>query len=115
MRSQFNQDTHSHYLFTPRDLTRWCLSLLRYDFSSAKNDATAENLLEMWTYEACRLFRDRLVGTDALERFDQLIDKTLKTDWSSSALNSLKGRDDREMNSIDVIVGFRFVFRLLGE
>lgn len=92
MRSKFSQDDHSHYLFTPRDLTRWCLSLLRYDFSSAKNDATAENLLEIWTYEACRLFRDRLVGSDAQERFDQLMDKTLKTDWSSNALSSLKGK-----------------------
>ncbi|CAF3596551.1 unnamed protein product, partial [Rotaria sordida] len=90
LRSRFNQDTHSHYLFTPRDLTRWCLSLLRYDFSSIKNDATAENLLEIWTYEAFRLFKDRLVGHDAQEKFDQIIDKTLKSDWASNALGSLK-------------------------
>jgi len=92
LRSRFSQDTHSHYLFTPRDLTRWCLSLLRYDFSSIRNDNnTAESLLEIWTYEACRLFKDRLVGNDAQDKFDQLIDKTLKTDWSSNALGSLKG------------------------
>ena len=91
MRSRFSQNVHSHYLFTPRDLTRWCLSLLRYDFSSTKNDTTAENLLEVWTYEAFRLFRDRLVGRDAQEKFDQLIDKTLQTDWSFNALGSLKG------------------------
>ncbi|CAF2056597.1 unnamed protein product [Rotaria magnacalcarata] len=90
LRSRFSQDSHSHYLFTPRDLTRWCLSLLRYDFSSIGNDATAENLLEIWTYEGFRLFKDRLVGHDAQEKFDQLIDKTLKTDWSSNALGSLK-------------------------
>jgi len=92
LRSRFNQDAHSHYLFTPRDLTRWCLSLLRYDFSSIKNDATADNLLEIWTYEACRLFKDRLVGSSAQEKFDELIDKTLKNDWSSNALGSLKGK-----------------------
>jgi len=92
LRSRYSQDEHSHYLFTPRDLTRWCLSLLRYDFSSTKNDATAENLLEIWTYEGCRLFKDRLVGNDAQDKFNQLIDKTLKTDWSSNALGSLKGK-----------------------
>jgi dynein cytoplasmic 2 heavy chain len=91
LRTRFSQDVHSHYLFTPRDLTRWCLSLLRYDLSSIKNDATAENLLEIWTYEASRLFKDRLVGNDAQDKFDQLIDKTLKTDWSSNALAALKG------------------------
>lgn len=93
MRSRYSQDTHSHYLFTPRDLTRWCLSLLRYDFSSIGGDATAENLLEIWTYEAFRLFKDRLVGSDAQEKFDQIIDKALKSDWSSNALGSLKGKN----------------------
>jgi len=72
-------------------LTRWCLSLSRYDFSSIKNDGTAESLLEIWTYEACRLFKDRLVGNDAQDKFDQLLDKTLKSDWSSNALSSLRG------------------------
>ena len=91
MRSRFSQDTHSHYLFTPRDLTRWCLGLLRYDFSSTRGDSTPENLLEAWSYEAARLFKDRLVGSNAQEKFDQLIDDTLKTDWSSTALNSIKG------------------------
>ncbi|CAF1020652.1 unnamed protein product, partial [Adineta ricciae] len=90
LRSRFSQDVHSHYLFTPRDLTRWCLSLLRYDLSSTKNDATAENLLEIWLYEACRLFKDRLVGNDAQEKFDQIVDKILKNDWSSNAIASLK-------------------------
>jgi hypothetical protein len=91
LRTQFSQDEHSHYLFTPRDLTRWCLSLLRYDFSSIKNDNSAESLLEIWTYEACRLFKDRLVGSNAQEKFDQLLDKILKADWSSNALSALRG------------------------
>ncbi|UJR10563.1 hypothetical protein I4U23_014763 [Adineta vaga] len=90
LRSKFSQDEHSHYLFTPRDLTRWCLSLLRYDFSSIRNDGSTESLLEIWTYEACRLFKDRLVGNEAQDKFDQLLDKILRTDWSSSAANALR-------------------------
>jgi dynein heavy chain 2 len=91
LRTGFSQDVHSHYLFTPRDLTRWCLSLLRYDFSSIRNDASADSLIEVWTYEACRLFKDRLVGNDAQDKFDQILDKILRTDWSSNALSSLRG------------------------
>ena len=91
MGSTFSQDEHSHYLFTPPDLTRWCLSLLRYDFSSMKNDNSSDNLLEVWTYEACRLFKDRLVGNDAQEKFDQLLEKVLRADWSSNASSALRG------------------------
>jgi len=90
LRTKFNQDEHSHYLFTPRDLTRWCLSFLRYDLSGIKGDSNADSLLEIWTYEACRLFKDRLVGNDARDKFDQLLDKTLRSDWSSSALSALR-------------------------
>jgi len=31
LRTEFSVDDYSHYLFTPRDLTRWVLGLLRYD------------------------------------------------------------------------------------
>ena len=31
LRAEFSVDDYSHYLFTPRDLTRWVLGLLRYD------------------------------------------------------------------------------------
>jgi len=30
IRSKFTVDQYSHYQFTPRDLTAWVLSLLRY-------------------------------------------------------------------------------------
>ncbi|CAF1013145.1 unnamed protein product, partial [Didymodactylos carnosus] len=89
LRSRFTQDEQSHYLFTPRDLTRWCLSFLRYDFSSIGNDQSADSILEVWTYEACRLFKDRLVGNEARAKFDQLIEHILRSDWSSNALSAL--------------------------
>lgn len=79
-------------------MTRWCLSLLRYDFSSLRNDTSAENLLEIWTYEALRLFKDRLVGSNAQDKFDQIIEDTLKNDWSSNALSSLRGKFSQESN-----------------
>lgn len=41
MQSKFSVDDHSHYLFTPRDLTKWVLGLLRYDLES-------QSLFEVW-------------------------------------------------------------------
>ncbi len=31
VRQKFKPDDYGHYLFTPRDLTRWIMGLLRYD------------------------------------------------------------------------------------
>lgn len=32
VRQRFKSDDYGHYLFTPRDVTRWMLSFLRYNF-----------------------------------------------------------------------------------
>ncbi|EDO28384.1 predicted protein, partial [Nematostella vectensis] len=71
IRAKFTVDDYSHYLFTPRDLTNWVLSLLRYDLDPGSSDSSANLLLEVWAYEARRLFRDRLVGKQGLDRFDR--------------------------------------------
>jgi dynein heavy chain 2 len=86
LRTKFTIDDHSHYLFTPCNLTEWTLSLLRYDLSSCMADNDPEHLLEMWLYEAHRLFRDRLVGKDR-EKFDSIMSSCLSHDWSLHPLN----------------------------
>ena len=60
LRKRFTVDDHYHYLFTPRDLTRWVCGLLRYPLSGDQSSTLA--VLQAWIYEAARLFRDRLVG-----------------------------------------------------
>lgn len=84
MSKHFTIDDYSHYVFTPRDLTSWVLGLLRYPLSSQEGERhlSVEGLLEMWAYEACRLFRDRLVGQKAQEKFDSLLDSVVRSDWS---------------------------------
>ena len=91
VRKLFTVDDYSHYLFTPRDLTSWVLGLLRYDLSAATNDATADHVLEVWMYEANRLFRDRLVGSDGLDKFDNIMVSVVRNDWSSNVYEKLKG------------------------
>ncbi|EDO38992.1 predicted protein [Nematostella vectensis] len=84
IRAKFTVDDYSHYLFTPRDLTNWVLSLLRYDLDPGSSDSSANLLLEVWAYEARRLFRDRLVGKQGLDRFDSILASQLRSDWSVS-------------------------------
>eukprot|EP01116_Phalansterium_solitarium_P024802 TRINITY_DN91_c0_g1_i1.p1 TRINITY_DN91_c0_g1~~TRINITY_DN91_c0_g1_i1.p1 ORF type:complete len:4098 (+),score=2051.07 TRINITY_DN91_c0_g1_i1:208-12501(+) len=75
VKSKFSVDDYSHYLFTPRDLTKWVLGFLRYDQSNI-------DLLEVWNNEARRIFRDRLVNQESKERFDRVLDNINKTQWS---------------------------------
>ena len=77
-RARFSVDEHRHYLFTPRDLTAWVVALLRYPL------ATERNVVDVLAYEAARVFRDRLVGPEACQRFDALLAGTLKQHWGAA-------------------------------
>ena len=84
MRKQFTVDDFSHYIFTPRDLTSWVLGLLRYP--TAQDTGSSPNLLlEVWAYEARRVFRDRLVGEKAVAEFDAILGSVLRSNWSFDA------------------------------
>eukprot|EP00667_Euglena_gracilis_P000034 EG_transcript_34 len=74
VKSKFTQEQHSHYLFTPRDLTRWVVNLLNYDME--QND-----LLDCVYYEASRLFCDRLVAPEEREAFDRILINALSMQW----------------------------------
>jgi dynein heavy chain 2, cytosolic len=78
VRAKFTVDHRAHYVFTPRDLTRWVLGLLRYDLAAVKNGP-----LVAWAHEAMRIFRDRLVGKDARSQFDAILAAALRSDWSA--------------------------------
>jgi dynein heavy chain 2 len=82
LRQRLTRDMHSHYVFTPVFLTRWCVALLRYDLQAVP-------LLEAWAHAAQRLIRPTLVGEDA-GNFDAILNAVLRSDWSTS-LDSLKG------------------------
>ena len=90
VRSKFSVDDYGHYLFTPRDLTRWATGLLRYDLSSVQSDMTADKVIEVFVYEAQRLFRDRLVGQD-VNNFDSILNTAIRSDWSGNVFDNIKG------------------------
>jgi dynein heavy chain 2 len=73
-REKFTVDDRRHYLFTPRDMTLWVKNLCRYDLE-------VEDLLDVVAEEANRIFRDRLVGSEAQARFDQMLASIMRSSY----------------------------------
>uniref|UniRef100_A0A7S1KS08 Cytoplasmic dynein 2 heavy chain 1 n=1 Tax=Percolomonas cosmopolitus TaxID=63605 RepID=A0A7S1KS08_9EUKA len=91
---KFTRNAQAHYIFTPRDLTAWILGIAKYQF---EDDATAALLLDIFFYEARRLFGDLLVDDtsyDVIERsvmrhfeklsYDNDVSKTIFTTFIST-------------------------------
>ncbi|KAF4787703.1 hypothetical protein TURU_168391 [Turdus rufiventris] len=89
VRAKFTVDDHSHYLFTPCILTQWVLGLFRYDLEGGSLIQTPDFVLEVLAYEACRLFRDRIVGMKELQVFDNILSKVFQGDWGSDVLDNM--------------------------
>jgi dynein heavy chain 1 len=67
----FTSDIQPHYIYSPRELTRW-----KYALNEAiDNMDTVEDLVRLWAHEAMRLFQDRLVLEEEKQWCDRLIDE----------------------------------------
>ena len=58
--SHFTSYQQPHYIYSPRELTRWTKGI----YTAMKNGAIGDlsSLVRIWAYEALRLFQDRLVS-----------------------------------------------------
>ena len=76
LRSQrrFTPDIQAHYIYSPRELTRWIRGI-HEAIRQADGLATTEELLKVWAHEALRLFRDRLVSEAEREWTDTNIEE----------------------------------------
>ncbi|KAJ3135949.1 hypothetical protein HK100_002228 [Physocladia obscura] len=70
---RFTADIQAHYIYSPRELTRW----IRGIFKALKTSeyAAVEDLLRIWAHEGLRLFSDRLVTDSEREWTDMNIDE----------------------------------------
>ncbi|QLQ78573.1 hypothetical protein HG537_0A08200 [Torulaspora globosa] len=70
----FTADSHPHYTFSPREMTRWVKGL-----HSAVTDtsATFPSLLRVWAYEAWRIFADRLISEQEKLKFEAILTETI--------------------------------------
>lgn len=64
MKSQekFLKSSHTHYIYSPRELTRWCRGI--YEAIHPLDILPVEGLVRIWAHEALRLFHDRLAEDD---------------------------------------------------
>lgn len=61
-KQQFTTDKRGHYIYSPRELTRWCRGMLEALMSVQYEDISS--LVRLWYHEGLRLFYDRLVDED---------------------------------------------------
>lgn len=58
-KQHFTTNKRSHYIYSPRELTRWCRGMLEAFMSVQYDDVSY--LVRLWYHEGLRLFYDRLV------------------------------------------------------
>lgn len=60
--SRFTPNIQPHYVYSPRELTRWVRGL--YESIKPLESLPLEGLVRIWAHEALRLFQDRLVAEE---------------------------------------------------
>lgn len=68
---RFTPDIQSHYIYSPRELTRWSRGI--FEAIRPLDSLTLEGLMRIWAHEALRLFSDRLVREDERRWTDDTI------------------------------------------
>lgn len=79
----------------------WIVGLSRYE----NQDVTEGGILTAVTFQAARLFRDRLSAGGDMDVFDRLLAGVFRKDWPTMVVNTGK-------NVIDIPVGFLVQFDL---
>lgn len=69
---RFTTDTQAHYVYSPRELTRWVRGI--YEAIRPLEVLSVEGLVRVWAHEALRLFQDRLVTEEEKQWTDESID-----------------------------------------
>uniref|UniRef100_A0A8C5Q446 AAA+ ATPase domain-containing protein n=1 Tax=Leptobrachium leishanense TaxID=445787 RepID=A0A8C5Q446_9ANUR len=69
---RFTQDTQPHYIYSPREMTRWVRGI--FEALRPLETLSVEGLIRIWAHEALRLFQDRLVEDEERRWTDENID-----------------------------------------
>jgi len=72
--AHFTTDMQAHYIYSPRELTRWVRGL--YQAIKPLDTLDLDGLVRLWAHEALRLFQDRLVAREEREWTDESINAT---------------------------------------
>ncbi|XP_050667850.1 dynein heavy chain, cytoplasmic isoform X2 [Leptidea sinapis] len=69
---RFTQDMQPHYVYSPREMTRWVRGIC--EAIRPLDNLSVEGLVRLWAHEALRLFQDRLVDDVERQWTDENID-----------------------------------------
>ncbi|KAJ3336987.1 hypothetical protein HDU93_001788 [Gonapodya sp. JEL0774] len=70
---RFTPDIQAHYVYSPRELTRWIRGI--YEALKPLESAPVEALVRIWAHEALRLFQDRLVAPEERSWTDEVVNE----------------------------------------
>jgi dynein heavy chain 1 len=82
----FTTDIQAHYVYSPRELTRWVRGI--YEAIRPLEAITAEDLVRVWAHEALRLFQDRLVAENEKRWTDDSLDAIAKQHFHSVSVET---------------------------
>ncbi|EGG20698.1 cytoplasmic dynein heavy chain [Cavenderia fasciculata] len=85
---RFTPDMHAHYIYSPRELSRWVRALL--EAIQTMEGCTLDGLVRLWAHEGLRLFQDRLVEAEERDWTDKKIDETAYKYFPNLAHDALK-------------------------
>ncbi|KAJ2138918.1 dynein heavy chain, partial [Coemansia sp. RSA 788] len=81
---RFTPDQHAHYVYSPRELTRWTRGI--YEALAPLETLSVEGLVRVWAHEGLRLFQDRLVDDVARQWTDEAIDAAAQVHFPTANL-----------------------------
>jgi len=85
-KTQFSPDVAPHYVYSPRELTRWIRAL--YEALFVADGFSLESLVRLWTHEALRLFHDRLISEKERQRCVDQLEKIAHERFPGADLDS---------------------------
>ncbi|KAJ3212195.1 hypothetical protein HDU67_003972 [Dinochytrium kinnereticum] len=85
---RFTPDIQSHYIYSPRELTRWIRGI--FEVLKTSDLPNLQDLVRLWAHEGLRLFQDRLVTEDERKWTDDAIDEIALKHFPNLGLEALK-------------------------
>jgi len=82
----FTADIQPHYIYSPRELSRWKRAL----DESIESMSSLDDLVRLWAHEALRLFEDRLVLPEEKEWCQRLVDEVAQASFPSFSPKALE-------------------------
>ncbi|CAF4574901.1 unnamed protein product [Rotaria sp. Silwood1] len=82
---QFTVDQQPHYVYSPREMTRWVRGI--NEATRNVQDLSAEELVRLWAHEGLRLFHDRLIYDYERQWTEKAIDDTAARHFGNVNLN----------------------------